>query len=380
MAVETSTGQPRWLRSWSYHAVYYAQTWRGSIATNVLVPDLLSLIARRGRRTPCLKTHGLVDGQTYLHFIAPSLIATTAMQLGEGESLWPVLAAVKWLRTYHAAAATPLEPEDILVGKLTWITTRAFAGSVIYTIIIACSVQLLPWWSLTLPFIGALITLAFGAPLVAYAAGAESDAAFTTLYRFAFVPMFLFSATFYPVSSYPGYLRPLVQLFPLYHGVALVRAAAYGQGAIPAQLVHVAVLVAMAVVAFGGVVVAFAHGWWTDADPRASHSWLSPITTRLRTKRSGLPLTVDHVDLGFLRTALLSALNRPRAQPPGGCPPVGGRFIPYAVFVAPGMLATSAMNGAMIDTIFNTFFRLKISHTYDAILATTLGRRRHRAR
>ncbi len=51
---------------------------------------------------------------------------------------------------------------------------------------------------------------------------------------------------------------------------------------------------------------------------------------------------------------------------------VGGRTVSYATFVAPGMLATSAMNGAMIDSIFNTFFRLKISHAYDAVLATPL--------
>ncbi len=51
---------------------------------------------------------------------------------------------------------------------------------------------------------------------------------------------------------------------------------------------------------------------------------------------------------------------------------VGGRVVSYARFVAPGMLAASAMNGAVIDSIFNTFFRLKISHAYDAILATPL--------
>jgi lipooligosaccharide transport system permease protein len=52
--------------------------------------------------------------------------------------------------------------------------------------------------------------------------------------------------------------------------------------------------------------------------------------------------------------------------------PVDGHIISYARFVAPGMLATSAMNGAVIDSIFNTFFRLKISHSYDAILSTPL--------
>lgn len=51
---------------------------------------------------------------------------------------------------------------------------------------------------------------------------------------------------------------------------------------------------------------------------------------------------------------------------------VNGRVVSYATFVAPGMLATSAMNGATIDTIFNTFFKLKISHVYDALLATPL--------
>ncbi len=51
---------------------------------------------------------------------------------------------------------------------------------------------------------------------------------------------------------------------------------------------------------------------------------------------------------------------------------VGSRVVSYATFVAPGMLATSAMNGAMIDSIFNTFFRLRISHAYEAVLATPL--------
>ena len=189
---------------------------------------------------------GLVQGQTYLHFIAPSLLAATTMQLGESESLWPVLAAVKWIRSYHAAAATPLEPHDILMGKLSWVVTRAFATGVVYTIIIGFFGALQSWWSLTLPFIGALIALAFSAPLVAFAARSQTDGPFAMIYRFAFVPMFLFSATFYPVSAYPGSLRPLVQLVPLYHGVALSRAAAFGEGSWGAMAFHLGFLVVMA--------------------------------------------------------------------------------------------------------------------------------------
>jgi lipooligosaccharide transport system permease protein len=55
-----------------------------------------------------------------------------------------------------------------------------------------------------------------------------------------------------------------------------------------------------------------------------------------------------------------------------GSLPVGGRVVSYAAFVAPGMLATSAMNGAMIDSIHNTFYKLKVAHAYDAVLSTPL--------
>ncbi|NNN00797.1 MAG: ABC transporter permease [Acidimicrobiaceae bacterium] len=247
---QTTLGWSRWRRSWWYHATFYSQTWRGTAASTVLFPIFFLASLGIGVGHLVSAHSGLVQGQSFLHFIAPSLLATTTMQMGESESLWPVLAAVKWIRNYHAAAATPLEPEDILTGKLTWVATRSLATGVVYTIIIGCFGALQSWWSLTLPLIGALITLAFAAPLVAFAASAQSDASFTTIYRFAIVPMFLFSATFYPLSAYPGYLRPVVQFVPLYHGVALARSAAFGQGSLVATTCHVGVLVMMSI---GGI-------------------------------------------------------------------------------------------------------------------------------
>ena len=252
MTTSAPVKRPRWLASWWYHALFFAKTWRGTVTSSILLPILYLTSLGVGVGHLVSAHTGLVEGQTYLHFIAPSLLATTTMQLGEGESLWPVLASVKWIRTYHAAAATPLEPADILWGKLAWVATRAFATAIAYTIIIGSFGALQSWWCLTLPLIGTLIALAFSAPLVAYAAAVESDASFTALYRFAFVPMFLFSATFYPVSAYPGYLRPVVQFFPLYHGVALARSAAFGSGSIGPDLAHVGVLSAMVI---GGVLM-----------------------------------------------------------------------------------------------------------------------------
>jgi lipooligosaccharide transport system permease protein len=243
---DTKVGNARWIRSWWAHELFFKQTWRGSVASSLLFPFLFLASLGIGVGHLITAHSGLVEGQTYLHFIAPSLLATTTMQLGEGESLWPVLASVKWTRGYHAAAATPLAPDDILYGKLAWVATRGFATSFVYTLVIACFGALQSWWCLTLPLIGTLVTIAFSAPLVAFAARSDTDASFTALYRFGLVPMFLFSATFYPLSAYPGYLRPIVQLIPLYHGVALTRAAAFGQGTLSNELAHVTFLLVMA--------------------------------------------------------------------------------------------------------------------------------------
>ena len=57
----------------------------------------------------------------------------------------------------------------------------------------------------------------------------------------------------------------------------------------------------------------------------------------------------------------------------GDVPGPGGQLIPYAVFVAPALLAQSTTNGAITDATFNVFFRLRYEKTYDSILATPLG-------
>jgi lipooligosaccharide transport system permease protein len=240
-------GWSRWRRSWWYHGAHYAQTWRGSVVSSIFFPFFFLASLGVGVGHLVSAHSGLVQGQTYLHFIAPSLLATTAMQMAENESTWPVLASVKWFRNYQAAVSTPLEPEDVYFGKVSWVATRAFATSVVYTLIIGLFGAIQSWWALSLPLIGTLIALAFSAPLVAFAATVQSDGAFVVLYRFLFIPMFLFSATFYPLSAFPGWLRPVVQFVPLYHGVALTRAAAYGQGSIGPILGHLAFLLALVV-------------------------------------------------------------------------------------------------------------------------------------
>lgn len=240
-------------RSLWYHYAFYAQTWRASVISSFLFPVLY--LASMGLGVGHLVTNhtGLIEGRTYLQFVAPGLLAITAMQIGSGECMWPILGGIKWGRHYHAAMTTPLEPEDVVFGKLGFVGIRLFFTALVYTGVIACFGGLASWWSLLLPFVGVLSGLAFAAPLMAYSCTLESDASFALVQRFLIVPMFLFSATFYPLDQYPALLRPVVQFMPLYHGVALCRSAAAGHGSLLAVLAHVTLLLSLAL---GGVLMA----------------------------------------------------------------------------------------------------------------------------
>lgn len=239
-------GWPRWYRALWYHWFFYKHTWRASVASSFLFPLLYLISMGLGVGKLVSQHTGLVQGQTYLHFIAPGLLVITAMQMAAGETMWAILAAVKWVRTYHAAASSPLEPEDIVRGKLGWLAVRLFATSVVYTAIIACFGSISSFWAVLLPLVGTLMGLAIGAPLMAFSATRDSDSPFTLVFRFLLIPMTLFSATFYPLSQYPTSIRWAVQLMPLYHGVALARTLAFGQGSLVPTVAHLAVLVALA--------------------------------------------------------------------------------------------------------------------------------------
>lgn len=243
-----ATSWPPWFRAMWYHAAFYRKTWRASVLSSFMFPVLFLVSMGIGVGHLVSKNTGLVQGQTYLHFVAPGLLCINAVQLAAGESMWAILAAVKWVRTYHAAVATPLSPEDVVVGKLAFVAARLFGTAAVYTGIIACFGAISSWWALLLPFVAVLTGLAFAAPLIAFASTTDSDSPFTLIFRFLIIPMTLFSATFYPVSEYPTYLRWIVQVMPLYHGVALARTLAFGQGSLAPTVAHVAVLATMATV------------------------------------------------------------------------------------------------------------------------------------
>ncbi len=220
---------PMWLRAARYWGYQYKRTWRSSVVTSFLIPVLY--LAAMGVALGSLidkHSHG-VDGVTYVAYLAPGLLAGTCMQIGTNDATYPVMGAIKWVRTYMAQLAAPLDVYDVLLGHLAWIAARlAIVVSIYLAVMAAFGVVYSPWALLALPA-GVLTGAAFAAPVSAFAATQDKDTSFSTLYRFAIIPMFLFSGTFFPISQLPTWLQVVAYVTPLYHGVTLCRDLTLGQ-------------------------------------------------------------------------------------------------------------------------------------------------------
>ncbi len=236
------------LRYFETRARVYRHVWRGSVISTFLNPVMF--LAAMGLGLGSLVDRGqgeaALDGVTYLAFLAPGLMAATAMQAAVGDSTWPVMAAIKWLKTYHGALATPLRVPDLVAGHVGFVTVRMAVASAVYGLIAAAfgAMSVLGALAATIP--AALTGLAFAAPVMAYTASLERDSGLVALFRFGIVPMFLFSGTFFPITQLPAAIRPLAFITPLWHGVELTRAAALGIAPAWSPAAHVAVLLVFA--------------------------------------------------------------------------------------------------------------------------------------
>jgi lipooligosaccharide transport system permease protein len=236
----------RAFQSW---LVNYRRTWRGSIYSSVLMPVLYLGAMGLGLGT-LVNQHGTagLGGVSYLVFLAPGLIAATAMQTAVGESMYPVYSAVKWQRTYQAAAATPLKPGDIFRGHLLFTTMRLAMNMLIFLVVMSAFGAVRSAWVVAAVPVTVLTGLAFAAPLDAFAVTRKNnDQAFNVIFRFGLIPLFLFSGTFFPVTQLPGWIRPLAYVTPLWHGVALCRALSLGSADLVGSLGHLAYLTAIAI-------------------------------------------------------------------------------------------------------------------------------------
>jgi lipooligosaccharide transport system permease protein len=179
----------------------------------------------------------------YQLFVAPALLASAAMNGAIAESTFNFFFKLNYNKTFTAILSTPLSPGDVAVGELIWALIRGglyAAGFMVVMVILGLVVS--PWVVLAVPA-ALLVGFAFGAVGMAATSFMKTWQDFD-LIQLVILPLFLFSATFFPIEAYPEPLRIVVQLTPLYQGVDLIRSLVVGAIS-PILLVHVAYLLVM---------------------------------------------------------------------------------------------------------------------------------------
>lgn len=195
----------------------------------------------------------LADGSAvdYAAFVAPALLASSAMNGAVYESTFNIFFKLKYDKVYDTMLSTPLRPVDIAVGEIAWSLIRGALYATGFIVVMAGFGLVESGWGVLAVPAALLIGFAFAAVGMAATTFMRSwqDFDYVSLVT---LPLFLFSATFYPLDVYPSWLQAVARLSPLYHGVELIRACTLGSfdGSLAG---HMAVLAAM-----GGVGVAVA--------------------------------------------------------------------------------------------------------------------------
>ena len=158
----------------------------------------------------------------YREFVAPGLLAVSAMNGALGDSTYNVFARLKFEKLYDAVLATPLGPQDVAFAEIGWAVLRGVLYSFTFLIVIAAmGLVTSPWALLALPA-AALISFATAALGVFLTTYMKSWQDFDYILLVS-APLFLFSGTFYPLSVYPRVVADIVQWTPLYQGVVILR-------------------------------------------------------------------------------------------------------------------------------------------------------------
>ncbi len=193
---------------------------------------------------------GGVQGVGYLAFIAPGILAVTAMQQGFEESSWPVLGALRWWGSYPAQQVTSLRTRDLLTGHLLYITVKLTVAITVFTVDrgLVRRVRL---------GLGAGRDAGRGAvragprgPDRGVRGHPALEISIAAFYRFVILPTSLFSGAFFPVSQLPVVVEQLAYVIPLWHGVDLCRDLSLGDATLLASTGHVAYLLLWAVAGY----------------------------------------------------------------------------------------------------------------------------------
>jgi lipooligosaccharide transport system permease protein len=190
----------------------------------------------------------LVNGHavSFTSFVAPALLATSAMNGAIFDSTFNIFFKLKYAKVYDAVLATPMRTGDVAMGEIGWALIRGGLYACAFIVIMLAMGLVHSIWAVFAIPVALLIGFAFAGAGMAATTFMRSwqDFEYVTLTT---LPMFLFSATFYPISVYPRAIQIVVDCTPLYQGIAVLRGLTLGYVG-PSLLWHVLYLAVMGAV------------------------------------------------------------------------------------------------------------------------------------
>lgn len=215
----TSTQAMRLLTLRNY--LVYRDAWK-LFLTGFLEPVLylLSIGVGVGQLVDTFEFNG--EQVPYAEFVAPAMLAASAFNGALLDSTFNVFFKLKFIKLYDQLLATPLTTGDIARSEILWGQLRGGSYSAAFLLVMVGMGLVDSWWAVLALPAALLIGFAFSAVCMALTTYMTSWQDFdkVTLVQ---LPLFLFSATFFPVTAFDGWLRWVVECTPLYRGVVLCR-------------------------------------------------------------------------------------------------------------------------------------------------------------
>ena len=217
----------RFLRMTERNIVGYARAWP-VLLTGLVEPFLYLLSIGIGVGALVGDVEYAGRAIPYETFVASGMLATAAMNGAVFDTTFNFFIRLKYAKLYDAVLATPLEPNDVALGEVTWALLRGTFYSAAFLLTMTAFGLVESWWAVLALPTTVLIGAAFASVGLAASTYMRSFLDFDFV-NLAITPMFLFSATFFPLDQYPSAVATLVRVTPLYQGVALCRAFTTGE-------------------------------------------------------------------------------------------------------------------------------------------------------
>jgi lipooligosaccharide transport system permease protein len=211
-------------RVWTRDVRNFSKLWRGALLPTFLDP-LFYLFAMGFGLGTYLAT---IQGIPYKNFIAPGLIASSAMWAAAFETTYNIYIKMNENRLYDALIATPIEVPDLVTGEVAWAGTRSLIYGSSFLVVIAAFGLVDSWWALAIPVFLVLGGVCFAVIGVAFTALIPKIDLYSYFFTLFITPMFLFAGIFFPLTKLPDALEVVAWFTPLYHLVNLMRELSTG--------------------------------------------------------------------------------------------------------------------------------------------------------